>query len=60
MKTKKDFWDKMGLCLSCHWLEVDGRIRTDPRIYECSCYRNMSLEFFRRQKKCINYIYDES
>ena len=59
MIERKDFWDKMGLCISCHWLEVLKGIKEDPKIYKCSCYNGMPLEFFRRQKKCINYTYDE-
>lgn len=58
-EEKKDFWYKMGLCLSCEWLDVYPTMDEDPKSYKCEVYRGMPLEFFRRQKKCINYTYGE-
>ena len=55
----KDFWDKMGLCLSCEWLEVYPKFDENPKNYGCENYAGMPLEFFRRQKKCISYTYGE-
>ena len=53
-----DFWEKMGLCLNCYWLECYHANDKDPKNYECVCYRGMPLEWFRRQKKCINHTED--
>lgn len=59
-EEEKDFWDLMGLCLSCYWLDVYGMLDEKfPENFECSCYTGMPLEWFRRQRKCKCYTNGE-